>query len=68
VADHLRLGLDARLHLADLGDDLGVELVGPHERLGGREQLASEVEVAGDRARLDQRLELPGLGPPLPVR
>ncbi len=39
----------------------------PHHRLDHRDVLPAELEVAGDGARLEQRLELPGARPALVV-
>ena len=47
----------------------GGEHLGPDERLRhAPTKLGPSVAVAGDGSRLEQRLELPGLRPPLPVR
>ena len=39
----------------------------PHHRLDHGDVLPAELEIAGDSARLEQSLELPGAGPPLVV-
>ncbi len=61
VADALALGalLGALLHGPDLADGVGVELLGPHPRRGDGHEPLTELEVAGDRSCLHQRLELP---------
>ncbi|GAA4958344.1 hypothetical protein GCM10023238_26400 [Streptomyces heliomycini] len=54
-------------HLLHVGDEV-LPLGGlPHQRLEGGDVLLAERPVAGDRAGLEQRLELPGLGPALVV-
>jgi hypothetical protein len=67
VADDLGLALDAALHPLDLGHDPGVEFLGVDEDRRLVQQPLSEREVPGDRAGLQECLELPGLGPPFPV-
>ena len=56
------------LHRPDLAQRVGTEHVGPHERASECHETFTEARVTGDRAGLQQRLELPRLGPPLVVR
>ena len=48
-------------------DEVGPARGAPHHRRDGLGVGLAQVGVARDRARLEQRLELPGLGPPLVV-
>ncbi|CAM5693735.1 hypothetical protein SGRIM128S_00467 [Streptomyces griseomycini] len=58
---------DPAAHLLHVGDEV-LPLGGlPHQRLQRGDVLLAEREVAGHRAGLEQRLELPGLGPALVV-
>ena len=54
---------DAAAHGPDLVDGLGALGGGPDQRLQLDHPRRAELEVAGGRAGLQQRLELPGLGP-----
>ena len=56
---------DARLHRPDRAHRVGSEHLRPHVRLDEPRETGAELGVAGQRSGLDQRLELPGLGPPL---
>ncbi len=58
---------DPAAHLLHVRDEV-LPLGGlPHQGLDGGDVLLAEVEVAGHRAGLEQRLELPGLRPALVV-
>ena len=56
------------LHRPDLADGIGIELLRPHARRGQVHEPLAEGAIAGHRAGLDQRLELPGTRPPVVVR
>src|SRR5689334_3759961 len=58
-----QLALDPRFHLAELLDCAEVEIAPVDERLDLAQKTLAEHEVAGDRARFDQRRALPGLSP-----
>ena len=60
--------LDASAHRLDLGDEVLAFAGRPHHRHQRRHVLRAEFCVAHRRAGLQQRLELPRLGPPLVVR
>ena len=62
------LPLDARLHAPHLAHVVLGERVAVHERLDELDEPLGELGVAGDRTRLEQRLELPRQRPPLVVR
>ena len=59
--------LGAGLHGAQRAEGVGVEGVGPQPALRGLEPPRAQLAVAGDGAGLQQRLELPRLGPAVPV-
>ena len=59
--------LDAAAHGLHVRDEVGPARGRPHHRRDGLGVGLAQVGVARDRARLEQRLELPGLGPPLVV-
>ena len=61
------LGLDPGLHAAHLGHRRRVERVGVDPGLGLGAEPPGQLGVAGHRPHLDQRLQLPRLGPPVPV-
>ena len=61
--DRLRPGL----HRPQLGEVVGAEATGPEVFRGRRFEQSSGGHVARGVARLQQRLELPGAGPPVPV-
>ena len=65
VADALALGdlLGALLHRPDLADGFGVELLGPDPRGRHGHEPFAQLEVAGDRSCLHERLELPRARP-----
>ncbi len=66
AAQHL---FRTRLHRARFAHRAGVEHVGPHEpRRTPDERVARAPRIAGDRVGLDERLQLPVLRPPFPVR
>src|SRR4030088_3125142 len=62
------LTLDARLHASHLAHGVLGERVAVHERLDQSREALGDRGVARDRSRLEQRLELPRLGPPLVIR
>ena len=64
----VELGLAARLHRADLPNDVGPRHVGKDAPARFVEEARAEPVVARHRARLQQRLELPRVRPPVPVR
>ncbi len=73
---HLAIGEPAAVHLA-FGPGLhrphrphgiGIEHVGPDERLGGLEEARPEPVIAGNGPSLEERLEFPRLGPALVIR
>ena len=70
VGEALPLGDALRpfLHRPDLAQRVGAEDVGPDVRACERHEAIAEGGVTGDRACLQQRLELPRLGPALVVR
>ena len=70
VGEPFALGevLRAPLHRADLAHRVGTQHVGPHERPRQLHEAFAELGVARDGTGLEQRLELPRLGPPLVVR
>ena len=61
------VALDPLAHALHLGDEPVAVGRRPHERQDGVDVGGPELLVAGHRARLEQGLELPGLGPPLVV-
>ena len=61
----MRLAFGARLHRPHRPHRVRAEHVRPHERLDELGEARAQLGVAGDRPRLDERLELPGLRPPL---
>ena len=61
------LGLGALLHGPDRPQRLRVDGSGPEPSLGGVEPAVPQRGVTGDRPGLQQRLELPRLGPAVPV-
>ena len=67
-APALRLAFGPGLHRADLAHGVRPEDVRPHEWLGRIDERGAGAGIAGYRARLDQRLELPALRPLLPPR
>ena len=62
------LALGTRLHGADRAQVVGVEGPAPHPFPGRCEEGRSQLAVTGDGSRLEERLELPGVGPALPIR
>ena len=60
--------LDASTHGLDFGDEVLALGGDPHHRAHRLGVLATELHVARHRTSLEQRLELPGLGPTLVVR
>ena len=62
---HLGLGPD--LHGSQRPQGVGVERHRPQRLLSGGQPPGAQGAVTGDRPGLEQRLELPRLGPPLPV-
>ena len=61
------LSLHARLQRADGAEIVGGERMGPEATLRGLEPLVPECRVPRDGHRLEQGLELPRLGPLVPV-
>lgn len=59
---------DAAAHLLHVGNEVLAVRGLPDERRDGLDVLRAELGVAGHRPGLEQRLELPGLGPALVVR
>ena len=59
---------DAATHGLHVGDEAVAARGGPHHRGQGLDVLPGQLLVPGGRAGLEQRLELPGLGPALVVR
>ena len=59
--------LDPAAHRLHVGDEAGPVAGLPHQRPQRVDVGPAEVGVAGDRAHLEQRLELPGAGPLLVV-
>ena len=55
------IGVNALLHLVDIGDGGVIEIFAPHERREFAQQFFAGGEVAGAGARLDQRRALPVL-------
>ena len=60
-------GFDAASHLLHLGHEVGPLGRLPHHRFDRGDVIVGELHVAGHRPGLEQRLELPGLGPPFVV-
>ena len=63
-----QLRLDPCLHVAQRAQVVGAEHAVPQVVVGAGVELGAEVGVTGDGAGLQQRLELPRLGPAAPVR